>query len=157
MVWRDFKPPYIPRDIWPQYIEHVTFERFTWRLQSGADNQNRQIHDLVTTHTGNSVSCSSNYLNADKQFLLVNLTYGVCFLRLRTKSFDNTVKNVKASNGRVPMIIRIVPVENHQHKSHYEGIINIRHNRESVSSMHLRSHNKKNSTGMRYYEDNFLD
>ena len=98
----------------------------------------------------------TNYLNAEKQFLLVTFTYGVCFLRRRTKSFDNTVKNLKASSGRVPMTIRIVPVENHHHKSHYEGIINIRHNRESVSSMHLRSHNKKN-TGMRYYEDNFLD
>ena len=25
-VWRDFKPPYIPGDIWPQYIQHVTSE-----------------------------------------------------------------------------------------------------------------------------------
>jgi len=29
VVWRDFKLPYIPRDIWLQYIEHVTSERFT--------------------------------------------------------------------------------------------------------------------------------
>jgi hypothetical protein len=55
VVWRDFKPPYIPEDIWPQYIEHVTSERFTRRSQSGADNRNRQIHGLVTTHTGGSV------------------------------------------------------------------------------------------------------
>ena len=37
VVWRDFKPPYIPGDIWSQYIEHVTSERFTRRLQSDAD------------------------------------------------------------------------------------------------------------------------
>jgi len=28
-VWRDFKPPYILEDIWAQYIQHVTSERFT--------------------------------------------------------------------------------------------------------------------------------
>jgi hypothetical protein len=32
VVWRDFKPPYILVDIWPQYIQHVTFERFTRHL-----------------------------------------------------------------------------------------------------------------------------
>ena len=26
-VWRDFKPIYIPEDIWPHYLEHVTSER----------------------------------------------------------------------------------------------------------------------------------
>jgi hypothetical protein len=31
-IWRDFKPLYIPADIWPQYIEHVTSERFTHSL-----------------------------------------------------------------------------------------------------------------------------
>jgi hypothetical protein len=30
-VWRDFKPLYIPADIWPQYIEHLTSEWFTQR------------------------------------------------------------------------------------------------------------------------------
>jgi hypothetical protein len=49
-VWRNFRPPYIPEDIWQQYIQHVT-----WRSKSGADNQNRQIHGLVTTHIGGSV------------------------------------------------------------------------------------------------------
>ena len=24
MGWRDFKPLYIPEDIWPQYLAHVT-------------------------------------------------------------------------------------------------------------------------------------
>jgi hypothetical protein len=38
--WRDFKPPYILEDIWPQYIQHVMSERFTRYSQSGADNQN---------------------------------------------------------------------------------------------------------------------
>jgi len=28
-VWKDFKPIYIPTDIWSQYLEHVTSERFT--------------------------------------------------------------------------------------------------------------------------------
>jgi len=54
-VWRDFKPLYIPANIWLQYIEHVTFEWFTRRSQSGADNRNRLIHGLVTTKTGGSI------------------------------------------------------------------------------------------------------
>ena len=28
-IWRDFKPIYIPADIWPLYLEHVMSERFT--------------------------------------------------------------------------------------------------------------------------------
>jgi len=75
---------------------------------------------------------------------------GVCILHQRNISVD---KSIKYCSDRVPIIfsarIRIDHVENHNHKSHYEGIINIRHNRERVSSMHLRSHNKRN-TGMRY-------
>ena len=54
-VWRDFKPIYIPADIWPFYLEHVTSERFTRRSQSGTGNRNRPIHGSVTTHTGSSV------------------------------------------------------------------------------------------------------
>jgi hypothetical protein len=69
----------------------------------------------------------------------------VCVLHRRNISVD---KSIKYCSDRVPNI-RIDVVENHHHKSHYEGIINIRHNRERVSSMHLRSHNKRN-TGMRY-------
>jgi hypothetical protein len=55
VVWRDFKPIYIPEDIWMHYLEHVTSKRFTRRSQSNAGNQNRPIHGLVTTHTSNSV------------------------------------------------------------------------------------------------------
>jgi hypothetical protein len=40
-VWQEFKPPFILGDIWMTYIEHLTSERFSWRSQSGADNQNR--------------------------------------------------------------------------------------------------------------------
>jgi hypothetical protein len=54
-VWRDFRLPYIPKNIWPQYIHQVMSERFTRRSQSGADNRNRQIHGSVTTHTGGSI------------------------------------------------------------------------------------------------------
>jgi hypothetical protein len=54
-VWRDFKPIYIPENIWPRYLEHVTSKWFTRRSQSGAGNRNRPIHDSVTTHTGGSV------------------------------------------------------------------------------------------------------
>jgi len=54
-VCRNFKPIYIPEDIWPHYLEHVTSERFTWYSQSGAGNQNQPIHGSVTTHTGSSV------------------------------------------------------------------------------------------------------
>jgi hypothetical protein len=54
-VWRDFKPLHIPKDIWPQYIEHVTSKRFTRRSQSGACNRDRQIHGSMTTHTDDFV------------------------------------------------------------------------------------------------------
>jgi hypothetical protein len=54
-VWRDFRLPYILEDIWPQYIQHVMFERFTRLSQSNADNRNRQIHGSMTTHTGGSI------------------------------------------------------------------------------------------------------
>jgi hypothetical protein len=59
-VWRDFKPMYIPADIWPHYLEHVTSERFTRRSQSGPGNQNRLIHGSVTTHIGGSVSFAAH-------------------------------------------------------------------------------------------------
>jgi len=54
-VWRDFKPIYIPEDIWSRYLEHVMFEQFTQRSQSGAGNRNLPIHGSMTTHTGGSV------------------------------------------------------------------------------------------------------
>ena len=38
-VWRDFKPLYIPGDIWQQYIEHVMSEQFTRRSQSSVGNR----------------------------------------------------------------------------------------------------------------------
>jgi len=54
-VWRDFKPIYIPEDIWTHYLEHVMFEWFTRRSLSGAGNRNRPIHGSMTTHTGGFV------------------------------------------------------------------------------------------------------
>jgi hypothetical protein len=54
-VWWEFKPPFISGDIWIAYIEHVMFERFSRRSQSGAIHRNRQIHGSMTTHTGGSV------------------------------------------------------------------------------------------------------
>jgi hypothetical protein len=60
VVWREFKPPFISGDIWMQYIEHVMSERFARCSQSGADNRNRQIHGLVTIHTGGSVQFSAH-------------------------------------------------------------------------------------------------
>jgi hypothetical protein len=59
-VWQKFKPPFILGEIWMAYIEHVTSERFSQRSQSGADNQNWQIHGSVTTHTGRSVPLSAH-------------------------------------------------------------------------------------------------
>jgi hypothetical protein len=59
-VWREFKPPFISADIWMQYIEHVTSERFAQHSQSSADNRNRKIHGSVTTHTGGSVLFSAH-------------------------------------------------------------------------------------------------
>ena len=55
VVWRDFKAIYIPEDIWPRYLEHVTSEWFTRCSQSGVGNRNRPIHGSVTMHTGGSV------------------------------------------------------------------------------------------------------
>ncbi|KAJ7002821.1 hypothetical protein NC653_008133 [Populus alba x Populus x berolinensis] len=52
---RDFKPIYIPEDIWLHYLQHVMSERFTRHSQSGAGNRNRPIHGSVTMHTGGSV------------------------------------------------------------------------------------------------------
>jgi hypothetical protein len=59
-VWWEFKPPFISGDIWTAYIEHVTSERFSRRSQSGAVNQNREIHGSVTTHTGGSFLFSAH-------------------------------------------------------------------------------------------------
>jgi hypothetical protein len=59
-VWREFKPPFISGDIWAAYIEHVMFERFSRRSQSGAVNRNWEIHGSVTTHTGGSVPFSAH-------------------------------------------------------------------------------------------------
>jgi hypothetical protein len=59
-VWRDFRLSYILEDIWPQYIQHVMSELFTRRSQFGADNRNRQIHGLVTTHIGGSISFTAH-------------------------------------------------------------------------------------------------
>jgi len=54
-VWQEFKPPFISGDIWTQYIEHMTPERFARCSQSDADNRNRQIHGSMTTHTSGFV------------------------------------------------------------------------------------------------------
>jgi hypothetical protein len=59
-VWREFKPLFISRDMWAAYIEHMTSEQFSRRSQSGAINQNREIHGSVTTHTGGSVPFSAH-------------------------------------------------------------------------------------------------
>jgi hypothetical protein len=55
VVRRDLRPPYIPDDIWAQYIQHVMSKRFTRHSQSGAKNRNRQINGSVTTHTSGFV------------------------------------------------------------------------------------------------------
>jgi hypothetical protein len=59
-VWQEFKPPFISGDIWAGDIEHVMFERFLLRSQSGAVNRNRQIHGSITAHTGGSVPFSTH-------------------------------------------------------------------------------------------------
>jgi hypothetical protein len=50
VVWRDFEPLHIPKDIWPQYIKHVMFEWFTRCSQSSAGNQNLQIRSFCCTY-----------------------------------------------------------------------------------------------------------
>jgi hypothetical protein len=35
----------------------VIFERFVWRLQFDTENQNREMHDIITTHTLAYVLC----------------------------------------------------------------------------------------------------
>jgi len=71
-VWRDFKPIYIPADIWPFYLEHVTSEWFTRRSQSGAGNRNRPIHGSVTTHTGGSVPFAAH---VERMVRLIKMKY----------------------------------------------------------------------------------
>jgi hypothetical protein len=69
-IWQEFKPPFISGEIWTAYIEYVTLERFSRRSQSGADNQNRQIHGSVTTHTDESVPFSAHAKRMVKLILM---------------------------------------------------------------------------------------
>jgi hypothetical protein len=69
-IWQEFKPPFISGEIWTTYIEYVTLERFSRRSQSGADNQNRQIHGSVTTHTDESVPFSAHAKRMVKLILM---------------------------------------------------------------------------------------
>jgi hypothetical protein len=71
-VWQEFKPPFISGDIWTTYIEHVTSEWFSRRSQSGANNQNQQIHGSVTTLTGGSVPFSAH---AKRMVILILMKY----------------------------------------------------------------------------------
>jgi len=70
VVLRYFKPPYIPEDIWVEYIQHMTSEYFTQYLQSGAGNRRQQIHDSITMHTGDSVYIISHTKRIVKLFLI---------------------------------------------------------------------------------------
>jgi len=59
-VWPEFKLSFKSGEIWTAYIEHMTSEWFSRRSQSDANNQNRQIHGSVTTHTGGYVPFSAH-------------------------------------------------------------------------------------------------
>ena len=44
-VWRDFKPIYIPEDIWPHYLEHVMSEQNSWL----GDNAHWRLRSVCCT------------------------------------------------------------------------------------------------------------
>ena len=58
-VWQEFKLSFISGDIWTQYIDHETSERFARCLKSNVDNRNQQIHGSMTTYTDSSISFSA--------------------------------------------------------------------------------------------------
>ena len=55
-VWKDFRPPYISKAVWAEYIQHVTSMQFMQRSQSGMESRNRHFRGSVTTYTSGSVS-----------------------------------------------------------------------------------------------------
>jgi len=60
MTWRfgGISNRHTSRDIYGRNI--FSTEQLTRRSQSSADNRNRQIHGLVTTHTGSSVQFAAH-------------------------------------------------------------------------------------------------
>jgi hypothetical protein len=56
VVWRDFRPPHISKGIWDAYIQHMTFEHFLRRSQSGAENRTKKIHGSIIEHIGEFIS-----------------------------------------------------------------------------------------------------
>ena len=77
-VWRDFKPIYISKDIWPRYLEHMTSKRFTRCSQSGAGYRNRSIHGSVTTHTGGSVPFAGHAKRMVRLILMKYIVKLIC-------------------------------------------------------------------------------
>jgi len=55
MVWRDFKPLYVSKAIWVEYIQQMTSKHFMQWSQSNVENQNKEIHGSITTHTSGSI------------------------------------------------------------------------------------------------------
>ena len=60
-IWRDFKPIYIPEDIWLHYLEHVTFEQFTRRSQSGDNAHQRLCSVCCTCETDGKINLNEIY------------------------------------------------------------------------------------------------
>jgi len=52
-VWQEFKPPFISRDIWTQYIEHVTSKQFARQLEPAnswfGDHAHRRLRPVQCT------------------------------------------------------------------------------------------------------------
>jgi hypothetical protein len=73
VVWKDFMSPYIPKDIWAEYIQHMMFKHFTGRSQSGTGNQSRQIHCSVITHIDDSVPFISHAKRMVRLILITSI------------------------------------------------------------------------------------
>ena len=60
-VWRECKPPIISRDIWTQYIEHMTSEQFAKRSQSGDPTHRRLRSVQCTCETDGKINLNEIY------------------------------------------------------------------------------------------------
>jgi hypothetical protein len=68
-IWKNFRPPYISKAIWADYIQHMTSAHFTRGSQSGTENRHRLVHDSVITHTSGSVPFVSHVKRMVRFFL----------------------------------------------------------------------------------------
>jgi hypothetical protein len=68
VVWKDFRPPYIPENILKKSIQHMMFEHFTRRSQFSVGN--RSIH--FTCEANGKINFNHIYL-LTKLLLFINI------------------------------------------------------------------------------------